>query len=267
MRLDFIKMHAAGNDYIFVDCLLRELKNPELIAENLCKRRFSVGADGLILLLPSSVADAKMRIFNADGSEAAMCGNASRCAARLLYESGFARKSRIRLETLSGIKEAYLTLTDGNIHSISIDMGRASVGEMFFFENAGEKFEMRGINVGNEHQVAFVPDADYPDLNKLGPSFEQNPRFADGVNTEICEILGKNHLKVRTYERGSGETLACGTGACAAAVAGILNGSCSTSKMIRISMRGGELGVICDEAFRLRLVGNATRVFDGVVEV
>ena len=208
-----------------------------------------------------------MRIFNADGSEAAMCGNAARCAAKLLYEGGRVKKSRIRIETPSGVKNVCLTVKDGAVSSISVDMGHARVDEMFFFENAGEKYEMREINVGNEHQVSFLPDIDYVDLERIGAAFESNPRFEDGVNTELCEVIDKNHLKVRTYERGSGETLACGTGACAAAVAGVLNGSCVVSKMIRISMRGGELGVICDESFRLTLVGDASRVFEGSTEI
>ena len=267
MQIGFTKMQAAGNDYIFLDCLTKGIKDPEVVARELCRRRVSVGADGLVVLERSSVADAKMRIFNADGSEARMCGNATRCAGKVLYESSYAKKSHITLETLSGVRDIYLTVKNGKIEKISVDMGKAEVGEMFLFENMGEKFEMREINIGNEHQVSFVPDADYIDLGRLGTNFEKNVRFKDGVNTEICEVVGDNHLKVRTYERGVGETLACGTGACAAAVAAITNGICLPSRQIKIEMRGGELFVFCDEMMRVRLMGDAVKVFDGIAEI
>ena len=264
MKLNFIKMQASGNDYLFFDCLCAPLEEPELVAQKLCKRRFGVGADGLVLLLPSKTADARMRIFNADGSEAQMCGNASRCAAKLLYESNFMRKSRIRLETNSGLRELYLTVKNAQIENVSVEMGKIKVGELFSFENNGERFEMREANVGNAHQVCFLPDVDLLDLERQGAKFEHNPRFENGVNTDFCEIVDKNHLKVRTYERGSAETYACGTGACASAAVGIMLGACDFSKQIRISMRGGDLFVNCDEQFNARLQGNAHRVFEGV---
>ena len=267
MQLPFIKMQAAGNDYIFIDCLVKEVEDPESLARTLCRPHFSVGADGLILLLPSKLADARIRIFNADGSEAGMCGNASRCAGKLIYESNYKRKSHLTLETRSGIRDLYLTVKNGSIESITVDMGKAQIGEMFLLDGSGEKFEMREINVGNDHQVAFVPDVDYIDLLRFGKSFKENPRFPNGVNTEFCEIVGKDHIKVRTLERGVGETLACGTGACAATVAAVINGLCSPSKRIRISMRGGELFAICDEMLHVRLLGDASRVFEGTVEL
>lgn len=268
MRLDFIKMHGAGNDYIYFDCLIRPVSEPTKLAKELSRRHFSIGADGIVLICPSQIADAKMRIFNADGSEAKMCGNAARCVGKLLYESNFVRKSRIRLETESGICELFLTIKDKKVDKISVDMGNASLGEMFFIDVCGQKYEMRGVNVGNEHQVTFVPDVDFLNLDKIGRYFEKNPRYPDGVNTEFCEILDKNRLKVRVFERGSGETLACGTGACAAALAGIVEGSCDYGRLIRISMRGGELAVVCDEnSHRIRLLGDATRVFCGSIDV
>lgn len=267
MQVCFTKMHALGNDYIFLDCLVKGVDNAEELARDLCRRRFSVGADGLVLLLPSKIADAKMRIFNADGSEARMCGNAARCAGKLLYESRYTKKSHITLETLSGVRDVYLTIRNGKLEKITVDVGQAIIGDMFLFENAGEKFEMRAVNVGNDHQVTFVPDVDYIDLTRLGSSFESNDRFEGGVNTELCEVVGENHLKIRTYERGSGETLACGTGACAVASAAVVNGICSPSRLIRISMRGGELGVFCDEMMRIRLIGSASRAFDGTFDI
>lgn len=267
MKLDFIKMHGAGNDYIYLDCLAKSIENPEKLARELSKRHYSVGADGLVLICPSKIADAKMRIFNADGSEAKMCGNAARCVGKLLYESNFTKRSRIKLETISGICELFLTVKNGKIEKISVDMGKAKVKDMFLFEVCGQKFEMREINVGNEHQVTFVPDIDFLNLDKIGRYFEKNPRFEGGVNTEFCEILDRNHLKVRVFERGSGETLACGTGACASALAGIVGGFCDYGRLIKISMRGGELAVVCDENQNMRLLGDAVKSFEGSVEI
>ena len=267
MRLDFIKMHGAGNDYIYFDCLVKPIENPENLAKILSKRHFSVGADGIVLICPSKIADAKMRIFNADGSEGKMCGNAARCVGKLLYENNFVKKSRIRLEAANGVCELFLTVKNGVVDKISVDMGKATVGEMFFLDVCGQKYEMREINVGNDHQVTRVPDVEVLNLEKTGRQFENNSRFTDGVNTEFFEILDKNHLKVRVFERGSGETLACGTGACASAIAGIIAGYCDFGRLIRISMRGGELFVVCDENFGVRLSGDAQKTFEGTVEI
>ena len=267
MRLHFTKMEATGNDYIYFDCLGKELENPGEVAKILSKRHFSVGADGIVLICPSKIADAKMRIFNANGTEAEMCGNAARCVAKLLFESNFARRSRILLETKSGVRELFLMVKNGKLGKITVDMGVACVGETFIFEACGEKFEMREIDMGNPHQVTFAPDVDYINLEKIGHICEENPRFSSGVNTEFCEILDKNHLKVRVFERGSGETLACGTGACASAIAGIKVGACDIGKPIKISMRGGDLSVLCDENFHIYLTGDAHTTFQGDVEI
>ena len=267
MRLHFTKMQAAGNDYIYFDCLARELEKPEEVAKNLSKRRFSVGSDGIVLICPSKIADAKMRIFNADGTEAQMCGNAARCVGKFLFENNFVHRSHISLETKSGVRELFLIVKNGKIEKISVDMGIARVGETFVFETRGEKFEMREIDVGNSHQVAFVPDVDYINLDKIGRICEQNPRFVGGVNTEFCEILDKNHLKVRVFERGSGETLACGTGACASALAGIQIGICEIGKPIKITMRGGDLSVLFDENYHTYLTGDAQTTFCGEVDI
>lgn len=267
MRLNFIKMQGAGNDYIYFDCLEKELENPEKVAKMLSKRHFSVGSDGIVLICRSQIADAKMRIFNSDGSEAKMCGNAARCVGKLLFESNFARKSHLTLETESGIRELYLTVCNGKVEKITVDMGRATLGDMFSFEAAGQKYEMRAVNVGNDHQVTFVPDTDFVDFERIGRLCEKNPRFEGGVNTEFCEILDKNHLKVRVFERGSGETLSCGTGACACAVAGIAVGACELNRAIKVEMKGGELLVFCDENHNLRLMGEAQITFRGEVDI
>lgn len=270
MRLSFTKMQCAGNDYIYFDCLSDEGdgKNWGEIAKSLSKRRFSVGADGIVLILPSKTAHARMRIFNADGSEAKMCGNAIRCVGKLLFESNFIKKSHIRIDTESGIRDLYLTVRDGTVGLVTVDMGVSfAENDPFTLSAEGETYELRAVNIGNDHQVAFIEEVDTLALDRIGYVFERNPRFEDGVNTEFCSIIGKNHLKMRVFERGSGETLSCGTGACAAAVAGVLKGACDIGRPVRISMRGGELFALCDENFRVFLTGEATRVFEGTVEI
>lgn len=266
--LNFIKMHAAGNDYLYFDCLNSEIKEPERVAKALCPRRFSVGADGIVLIEQSKIADAKMRIFNADGSEAKMCGNAARCVGRLLYESGFVKKSRIRLETLSGVRNIYITVRDGAVGVISADMGMVkAVGEPYFLCAKGEKYEMRAFDVGNLHQVGAVVDVDALPLDEIGRAVGETNLFEDGVNTEFYEVVGENRIKARVFERGSGETLSCGTGACAVSLAAILRGDCDGNKPIRVLMRGGELTVSLDENMCAYLTGGTQKVFEGTVDM
>lgn len=266
--LNFIKMHAAGNDYLYFDCLNSEIKEPERVAKALCPRRFSVGADGIVLIEQSKIADAKMRIFNADGSEAKMCGNAARCVGRLLYESGFVKKSRIRLETLSGVRNIYITVRDGAVGVISADMGMVkAVGEPYFLCAKGEKYEMRAFDVGNLHQVGAVVYVDALPLDEIGRAVGETNLFEDGVNTEFYEVVGKNCIKARVFERGSGETLSCGTGACAVSLAAILRGDCDGNKPVRVLMRGGELTVSLDENMRAYLTGGTQKVFEGTVDM
>ena len=207
-----------------------------------------------------------MRIFNADGSEGATCGNALICVARLLYESVNPKKSHIKIETESGIRDIFITVTDGNVGSITVDMGIAEARDTYLLEVKGEKYSMREILVGNRHQVTFLPDIDSVSLDDIGKKFEFG-RGNEGINTEFCEIVGKNHLRVRTFERGSGETLACGSGACASAVASILIGESDFNAPIRISMRGGDLFALCDRDMRVFLSGNACKAFEGTVEI
>lgn len=267
MRLDFIKMHGAGNDYIYVICLEGEVKNPNEIAKKLSKRRFSIGADGLVLICSSKIADAKMRIFNADGSEAKMCGNALRCVGKLLYEEKIVKKSHIKIETPSGIRTVFVTVKDKKVGLVTADMGYATTGESFDFQVEDKKYEMLGVNVGNEHQVTFCENVDTLALDRIGWYFEKNPRFEGGVNTEFCTVLSKKYLKIRVFERGSGETLACGTGACAAVVAAQEMGLCERAVPIRVSMLGGEVIVFCDSERRIFLTGDANESFRGTVEV
>lgn len=269
MRISFTKMHGAGNDYLFFDCLGAELDEPQRIAQRLCDRHFGVGADGIVLILPSEVADAKIRIFNADGSEAPTCGNALRCVGRLLYESTLVRRSHIRIETLSGVRELFLTLHNGRIGRITVNMGRALLGRAFTLGVGGEKYEMRYVEIGNGHRVTLVPDVDSVDLARFCESAECDTQFPLGVNTELCEVVERNRLRVRVLERGSGETLACGSGACAAAVAAIWGwgaGACDVGRLIKIYMRGGELGVLCTSGGTVYLSGEAEKIFEGSFE-
>lgn len=267
MQISFTKMHGAGNDYIYFDCLGSEMDEPSDISRKLSRRHFSVGADGIVLILPSKIADARMRIFNSDGSEARMCGNAARCVGKWLFENKMIKKSHIRLETESGVRDLYLTLRDGRVELVTVDMGSASNIRESSLEVLGDRYRLTCVDVGNEHQVALCEDVDLLPLEKIGRIFEKNPIFDGGVNTEFCEIVAKNHLKVRTFERGSGETLSCGTGACAAAIAGIERGICEFGRQIKISMRGGELLVFANPDMRLFLSGGAETAFFGVVEI
>lgn len=266
--IDFIKMQACGNDYIYLDCLGGgEPSCPEALARRLSARNFSVGGDGLVLILPSDVADAKMRIFNADGSEGAICGNALRCVALLLYESNYARRSRIKIETACGVRCVLLSVKDGKVVSIGVEMGKARNLGTDILEACGEKYELVEIDVGNRHAVIFCPDADVLDIAKIGAAVGAGKRDEGGINVELCEIGNDNELRVRVLERGSGETLSCGSGACACAAAAVIRGYASAQKPIKVKMRGGELSVRCTDELEMRLTGGAERVFEGRADI
>jgi carbamoyl-phosphate synthase large subunit len=238
-----------------------------------------VGGDGLVLILPSSIADAEMRMFNADGSEGGMCGNAIRCVAKYLYENCIAKKERLRIDTRSGVKEIELFIEDGLAAGAKVDMGPAELrpekipvnlpGESVIAREiklGGVNYEITYVSMGNPHAVVFFENIDDLYLRELGPLFEHNTLFPDRVNTEFIEVLGKNHIKMRVWERGSGETMACGTGACAAAVAAVLNGHCDKGADIRVRLRGGELTINYTEE-RVFMTGNCVKVFEGTVEL
>jgi len=279
MLLPFTKMHGCGNDYIYVNCFEREIAAPEALSARLSDRHMGVGGDGLILVLPSDIADARMRIFNADGSEALMCGNGIRCVAKYVYEYGLAKKDRLRIDTLSGVKEIKLSIENGLVTGAKVDMGPAELdprkipvnlpGESVIARpvNIGDSmYEITCVFMGNPHAVVFCENVDELYLRELGPLFENNALFPDRVNAEFIEILGNNHLKMRVWERGSGETLACGTGACAAAVAAVLNGHCEKGADITVQLRGGVLTIrYTDEC--VLMTGNCVKVFEGTVGV
>ena len=279
MNLNFTKMQGCGNDYIYINCFDTSISSPESLSVLLSDRHYGIGGDGIVLILPSDSADAKMRMFNLDGSEGRMCGNAIRCVAKYLYDNGLVSKLTLRIETLSGIKELSLSTTARQVSSVRVNMGRAELSPSQIPVSLSSErviscpiavgdchYEMTCVSMGNPHAVVFEGNVDSLPLREIGPLFENHALFPDRINTEFAEILGENHLKMRVWERGSGETLACGTGACAAAVAAVLNGYCDKDADIRVQLLGGEL-VIRYDGDNVFMTGECTKVFDGVVEV
>jgi diaminopimelate epimerase len=271
--MKFWKMHGLGNDYIVIDNRNLQISDMEAaeLAQKLCERRFSVGADGLLLVSNSSLADVKMRIFNADGSEAEMCGNGIRCFARYCYENNIAKKNELTVETLAGIKRTWLTVEDNTVISIMVDMGAPTLDRskipmlgqgMCINEDLqvnGEQYKVTCLSVGNPHCVIFVDNLDDFPVQIMGPKIENHKFFPKKINTEFVQVLNRSELKVRVWERGCGETLACGTGACAAVTAGNLLRKVGNE--VRVHLVGGDLEV--EYAERLFLSGPAQKVFEG----
>ena len=279
--LTFSKMHGIRNDYIYINCFQETVTDPEKLSIFMSNVRFGVGSDGLVLILPSEVADFRMRIFNADGSEAMMCGNATRCVGKYVYEHGMTDKTEVSLETNSGIK--YLTLyvneATNKVDAVKVDMGKAILkpaeipvaddGDRFIAKPVvvdGVSYDMTCVSMGNPHAVVFLPEIDSLDLEKMGPSFEHHPLFPNRVNTEFIRVIDDHTLQMRVWERGSGETFACGTGACAAAVASVLNGYCKREQEILIHLRGGDLRIIYHNDESVTMIGPATFIFEGKME-
>lgn len=279
--LTFSKMHGIGNDYIYINCFQETVTDPEKLSIFMSNVRFGVGSDGLVLILPSEVANFRMRIFNADGSEAMMCGNATRCVGKYVYEHGMTDKTEVSLETNSGIK--YLTLyvneATNKVDAVKVDMGKAILkpaeipvaddGDRFIAKPVvvdGVSYDMTCVSMGNPHAVVFLPEIDSLDLEKIGPSFEHHPLFPNRVNTEFIRVIDDHTLQMRVWERGSGETFACGTGACAAAVASVLNGYCKREQEILIHLRGGDLRIIYHNDESVTMIGPATFIFEGKME-
>jgi len=277
--MKFTKMHGAGNDYIYINCFEEKIENPSELAVRLSDRHFSIGGDGIILICPSEIADAKMRIFNADGSEAKMCGNGVRCVGKFIYDNGIAKKEIIRIETNSGIKTLKMVLKDGVAVAARVDMGKAVLnpaeipvlldGDSVIdrpVEIGGQEYRITCVSMGNPHCVVFVDDVETLDLPAIGKQFEFNPIFPDRVNTEFVQVLGRNKLKMRVWERGSGETLACGTGTCATVVAATLCGYCDKGVPVEVALRGGKLTIeYTDET--VYMTGEAVTVFKGEIDL
>lgn len=275
MKLTFTKMHGCGNDYIYMDCFIQTVENPEQLAISLSERHNGIGSDGLILICPSDVADARMRMFNLDGSEGKMCGNGVRCVAEYLFLHEMVQGDCARIETLVGIK----TIWQRAPGLLTVDMG-APVFEPAMIPVEGflqpvinQKVEIGGrqeqitcVSMGNPHCVVYVDDVARFDVMKRGRVFEHHRIFPEGVNTEFVQVIDSNHLKMRVWERGSGETLACGTGACASVAASIENGICFYDEEIEVELPGGVLS-ICRTKETVLMTGDAVVAFTGTVEV
>ena len=278
--MNFTKMHGIGNDYLYINCMNGIDFDPAQVSIKLSDRHFGVGSDGIILICPSDCADFKMRIFNADGSEAKMCGNGIRCFSKYVYAKGLTDKTEIQIDTLSGIKTAWLTVEDGEVTAVRVNMGSPILepalvpvkfdGESMInqpIEVDGEVWNVTSVSMGNPHCITFVDDVDGMDLEKIGPKFENHEIFPDRVNTEFVKPINYDTVQMRVWERGSGETWACGTGACAVSVASILNGVVS-GNTVNVKLRGGDLTVEWDRKENtIYMTGTATFVFEGTVEM
>ncbi|MDR2161762.1 MAG: diaminopimelate epimerase [Desulfovibrio sp.] len=273
-RLPFTKMQGLGNDYIYVEEFTSPLADPAPLAVAVSDRHFGVGGDGLVLIGLSDRADFRMRIFNADGSEAEMCGNATRCIGKYLYEKGLTTKTEITLETLAGIRILALNTEGSLVRTVRVQMGRPILtpadipmeaeGESFIDQDIlvdGTSFRGTAVSMGNPHLVIPVPKVADFNLQRFGPPCERHPWFPKRVNTEFVEIINRKRIRMRVWERGSGETLACGTGACAALTAGVLNGW--TERAAVLELRGGELEIEWAGDGAIYMTGGATFVFSG----
>lgn len=279
--MKFTKMHGIGNDYVYVNCFKEVVKNPSEVARFVSDRHFGIGSDGLILIKPSDIADCEMDMYNLDGSQGAMCGNGIRCVAKYAYDYGIVDKTSISVATKSGIKYLDLTVEGGKVSLVKVNMGspilNASqipvIAETEQVINApleveGTTYHMTAVSMGNPHAIIYTDDVDGLDLEKIGPSFENHPAFPDRVNTEFVRVIDRHTVQMRVWERGSGETLACGTGACAVAVSSILNGLVDADSPVTVKLLGGDLQILWDRAANLvYMTGPAATVFDGEIDL
>ena len=272
----FTKMQGLGNDYIYVNCLEETVPDPVETARKISDRHFGVGSDGLVLILPDEEADFRMRMFNSDGSESEMCGNAARCVGKYIHDRGLSDKDEIRLMTGAGIKTLKLSVRDGRTESVRVDMGEPILEAERIpttltglkvintpVEILGETYGVTCVSMGNPHAVIFVEDADHTDVHAIGPVIENYPLFPRKTNVEFVTVNDRGNLRMRVWERGAGETMACGTGACATLVAAVLNGLCERKAILQLN--GGPLTVEWDpETNHVFQEGPAEFVFDGI---
>lgn len=274
-ELLFTKMQGTGNDYVYVNGFDQEICQPCQLARKISDRHFGVGSDGLVLILPSAIADVRMRMFNPDGTEAEMCGNASRCVGKYVYENGLVRKNIISLETRAGVKLLHLSILGNEVTAVTVDMGEPiltpelvpvslgkerCLGEVLTVDD--QEYAITAVSMGNPHAVIFMENVDSLELPVIGPKFETHTAFPQKTNTEFIEVLSSTHIKMRVWERGTGETLACGTGACAAVVACVLNGL--TDRKVTVDLKGGTLFVEWNEGNNhVFMTGPAVTVFTG----
>lgn len=278
--MKFTKMHGIGNDYVYVNCFEETVENPSETAKAVSDRHFGIGSDGLILIKPSAVADCYMEMYNADGSRSAMCGNGIRCVAKYIYDHGITDRTEVDVETAAGIKHIVLTIRDGKAEKACVDMGEPIlrpelipvigegtqlVAEPILID--GETYHMTCVSMGNPHAVVFL-DQDLKDLEieKLGPKFENHERFPERVNTEFMNVIDRGTMRLRVWERGSGETWACGTGTCASVVASVLNGL--TDRRVLVHLLGGDLEIYWNETDNhVYMTGPAAEVFCGEINL
>lgn len=275
----FTKMHGLGNDYVYVNCFVEYVREPEELARLVSRRHFGIGSDGLILICPSEKADFRMEIYNADGSRAEMCGNGIRCLAKYVYEHRMTEKKELQIETPAGIRRLWLKTAGNRVEQVTVDMGYPVLQAdkiPIISENSRvirekitirqTEYRMTGVSMGNPHAVVYVKRVKGIDINRMGPEFEYHGRFPRRINVEFAEVLDRNRIRVRVWERGAGETLACGTGACAAAVASVLNDL--TERQVSVQLEGGELTVLwsADDG-KVYMTGPAETVYDGEIHV
>lgn len=277
--MKFTKMQGIGNDYVYVNCFREQVENPSQVAIKVSDRHFGVGSDGLILIKPSDVADFEMEMYNADGSQGAMCGNGIRCVAKYVYDYHLTDKTSISVNTKSGIKYLDLTVEDGKVKEVKVNMGApilntAEIPMIYGKEqviaqplNINQNlYEVTAVSMGNPHVIVYMEDVKNLKIEEVGPYFEKSSVFPESVNTEFVRVIGRNTVEMRVWERGSGETLACGTGACAVAVACILNGY--TEDQVTVKLLGGDLKIFWDrEADLVYMTGPAEVVFDGEIQI
>ncbi len=280
MRIEFTKMQGCGNDYIYIDCMKYNIGSPSPLSIKLSDRRYGIGGDGVILICKSENADAQMRIFNADGSEAKMCGNGIRCVGKFLYDNKLVNSKSIKIDTLSGVKNVEVCESQGKKSVLRVDMGKPMFSpECVPVNLAGDKiisrdviiknkqYNINCVSIGNPHCVIFCDDVMSEDINSASVQIEQGGLFPDGVNVEFVRIDDDKNISLRVHERGSGETLACGTGACAAVVAAVENGICKKGEDIKVKLCGGELVIKYDTDGSIYMTGPAEEVFKGEIEI
>lgn len=277
--MKFTKMQGIGNDYVYVNCFQENIENPSEVSRRISDRHFGIGSDGLILIKPSKKADFEMEMYNADGSQGAMCGNGMRCVGKYVYDYGLTDKTRISVDTKSGIKYLDLTVENKKVKLVRVNMGAPVLeakaipmiygGENVISQpfNVGQDiYEITAVSMGNPHAVVYVENVKNLPLEEIGPKFEKHTAFPESVNTEFVRVIDRKTLEMRVWERGSGETLACGTGACAVAVASVLNGY--TENEVTVRLLGGNLKIFWDRAENLvYMTGPAEIVFEGEIEI
>lgn len=272
-------MQGLGNDYIYVNCFSEKLENPSEVAKFVSDRHFGIGSDGLVLIMPSDSCDFRMRMFNSDGSEAEMCGNAIRCVGKYVYDNGLTQKSVINVETLAGIKILDMTIKENKVELVRVDMGEPilqpsripvnSDKDLFVSQPVvidGKEFKVTCVSMGNPHAVSYVDDVEKFPLEVIGPKMENNSLYPKRINAEFVQVIDKNTLKMRVWERGAGETLACGTGACAVLVSSVLNNI--SERKATVKLLGGDLFIEWNEEDNhVYMTGPATKVFDGEIKI